>query len=321
MLVLDALRFDLGATLAERIDSQEGVARSSVQPARAPLPSITALGMGMALPIVEDQLVGRHRGWQVAVDRNRASDNLSRRREAACMVADQRASTLSLRRWTPMLGGPVPGLRRSLQAPGDLRCHHRYHGARRPVGLSRQRAGAQAAICEAVEHLRNRGWLRILIVTDHGYIHWPVNEEKSSDLPAPDPAYASRRALAYPPTVALPQPAVLAPGGRWRMCAAARCSQLSRLWRARLLSWRRRRCKSGSSPASPSSGRRRAQPCHRARRSRWRASSSQRPRLKLRVEPTQLLREDSIARTGGSADSQPADAGNSLPQRAEAAND
>jgi hypothetical protein len=68
-----------------------------------------------------------------------------------------------------------------------------------------------------IEHLRDKGWLRILIVTDHGFIHWPGSEERSVSPPFPDPAYSSRRALAYPKDVKLNGPQGLAPGGKWRI--------------------------------------------------------------------------------------------------------
>jgi hypothetical protein len=69
----------------------------------------------------------------------------------------------------------------------------------------------------AVERLRDAGWLRILVVTDHGFIHWPSSSEKNAPYPAPDPAYASRRSLAYPAQQALSGPQGLAPGGQWRV--------------------------------------------------------------------------------------------------------
>lgn len=215
ILMLDALRFDLGATLAERIDSQEGVARSSVQPARAPLPSITALGMGMALPIAEEKLsadivAGK---WQLTATGQ--SDNLS--------VAEKRRSWWQASVQHTQFATMEQILADQFPAPGAACKQLVIHDATiDTMGHDDQLAfqGSEPALkryLEVVEHLRNRGWLRILIVTDHGYIHWPVNEEKSCDPPAPDPVYASRRALAYPPTVALPQPTVLAPGGKWRI--------------------------------------------------------------------------------------------------------
>lgn len=215
ILMLDALRFDLGATLAERVDGQEDVKRSRVEAGRAPLPSITALGMGMALPIDEaefcaDIVAGK---WQLtAYDQ---PDNLS--------IADKRRSWwldnvphTAVEKLEEILAGRFP-------APGAA-CQHLviYDATIDSMGHDDQlsfqgNAPALNRYLGAVEHLRNRGWLRILIVTDHGYIHWPVNEEKSSDPPLPNPAYASRRALAYPLTATLPLPQTLAPGERWRV--------------------------------------------------------------------------------------------------------
>ena len=47
ILITDALRFDLGATLVARLNASEGAERATVKPARAPLPSITALGLSL----------------------------------------------------------------------------------------------------------------------------------------------------------------------------------------------------------------------------------------------------------------------------------
>jgi hypothetical protein len=69
----------------------------------------------------------------------------------------------------------------------------------------------------AIEHLRDKGWRRVLVVTDHGFIHWPGSGERHVSPPVPDPAYSSRRALAYPETVRLSGPQGLAPGGKWRV--------------------------------------------------------------------------------------------------------
>jgi hypothetical protein len=69
----------------------------------------------------------------------------------------------------------------------------------------------------AIERLRDAGWLRVLVVTDHGFIHWPSSTEKNAPYPAHNPAYASRRALTYPAQQALAGPQGLAPGGQWRV--------------------------------------------------------------------------------------------------------
>lgn len=51
ILYLDALRYDLGERLAGMLNAGEPAKRATVAPARAPLPSVTALGMAFALPI------------------------------------------------------------------------------------------------------------------------------------------------------------------------------------------------------------------------------------------------------------------------------
>ena len=56
VLVLDACRYDLGARLAEMFNQGEPATRATVLPARAPLPSITALGMPFALADTPDVL-------------------------------------------------------------------------------------------------------------------------------------------------------------------------------------------------------------------------------------------------------------------------
>src|SRR5206468_2248108 len=56
VLVLDACRYDLGARIAEMLDRGEPARRAEVLPARAPLPSITALGMAFALADEADAL-------------------------------------------------------------------------------------------------------------------------------------------------------------------------------------------------------------------------------------------------------------------------
>ncbi len=70
---------------------------------------------------------------------------------------------------------------------------------------------------QTIERLRDAGWLRILIVTDHGYIHWPTAEEKNVKPPLEAPAYLARRAAAYPVATQFEGPQALAPGERWRV--------------------------------------------------------------------------------------------------------
>jgi len=220
ILIVDALRYDVGRTLATAINTSEGVDRATVTPARAPLPSITALGMAYALPLpaakLEADLVDGK--WQIHYQG--ASANLSVAAERRkWWVAHSHTPETYLLALDTILTGPVPapgpaatrlvltdatldklGHDDELEALGSGHVRKRYR--------------------EAVERLREAGWLRILIVTDHGYIHWTNPDDTSVAAPTPNPVYKSRRALAYPPTTALTAPHSLAPGGRWSIVPA-----------------------------------------------------------------------------------------------------
>lgn len=217
ILVIDALRYDLGCTLAERVNRQESSTRAHVHPARAPLPSITALGMALALPIPEAELRADLVDGKWQISRQGRPDNLS--------VAERR------RAWWQSEGGvPAAGLldMAALQAgnlpqPTSHLTRLVIHDAAidklgHDDQLEVQGGGfALDRYLSAVERLRDAGWLRILVVTDHGFIHWPSSSEKNAPYTAPDPVYASRRALAYPAQQTLSGPQGLAPGGQWRV--------------------------------------------------------------------------------------------------------
>jgi len=218
ILVLDALRYDLGCQLAERINQQEGTSRAAVAPARAPLPTVTPLGMALALPLPEaaveaDVVDGK---WQVRQAGHGDDLGLAAARRAwwqrhGHVPADAMLDMAAVQ------AGQIP-------APGPGRARLVVHDAAiDALGhedvLEAQGAGSVLdRYLLAVERLRSAGWLRILAVTDHGFLHWPVTEEKNVAPPiaAPPPAYSSRRALAYPSHVSFPGPQGLAPGGRWR---------------------------------------------------------------------------------------------------------
>lgn len=292
ILVLDALRYDLGATLVERLNTQEGVQRGEVRPARSPLPSITALGMGMALPIAEDQLAATivDGKWRLAAAGS--SENLS--------VAEQRRAWwqanvphTQIVDFDAVLAGQAP-------APGaGCRRLVIHDAAIDAMGHDDQLAfqGSEPALKRylgSIELLRSRGWRRILVVTDHGYLHRTVDEEKNTDPPAPNPAYAARRALAYTPDTALPRPSADAPGGRWRV-ALPRGAASFRAYGglgyfhggASLQEW--------IIPCLAVEWPQAAQPVQVSLDPLSRILSV-RPKVVLRVEGASLLREDNIAR-------------------------
>lgn len=227
ILMIDALRYDLGATLASQINTQEGTERAALCAARAPLPSITALGMGMALPLGEGDVRAELADGRWQLIETSSQLDLS--------VAEKRRQWLRKRGIVPEDGVlalndvvrgqvPKPGKGRMAVVITDDLIDQLGHddelemlGSR--VALDRYRT--------AITQLRDAGWRRVLVVTDHGYIYWADTDSKPLALPVPGPAFRSRRALAYPATADLAEPSVLAPGGGWRVLPARGASSWS----------------------------------------------------------------------------------------------
>lgn len=220
VLMIDALRYDLGVTLASQINRQEGTERAIVMPARAPLPSITALGMGMALPLNEQDTTaevidGR---WHL-IEKNSQLD---------LSIAEKRRAWLRTRKIVDEEGiiplndvvrgnVPRPGKSRMAVVITDDLIDQLGHDDELEL------SGAGAVLERyrtAITQLRDAGWRRVLIVTDHGYIHWAGNDDKRLTPSIANPPYRARRALAYAASTTLAEPHVLAPGGKWRVLPA-----------------------------------------------------------------------------------------------------
>jgi Protein kinase domain/PglZ domain len=294
ILMIDALRYDLGATLATQINGQEGTTRAALHPARAPLPSITALGMGLALPLTESDVraevvEGR---WQL----------IEISSQVDLSIAEKRRQWLRKRGVVPEDGIlalndvvrgqiPKPGKgRMSVVITDDLIDQLGHDDELEMIGsgpaLHRYRT--------AITQLRDAGWRRVLIVTDHGFIHWAGSDDKRLTAPAPPIAYRSRRALAYPTATPLAEPHVLAPGGAWRVLPARGASSWSAYGKlgyfhggASLQEWIIP-CVQIEWPAQ-------AQPVHVAVQPIKHILSAQ-PRLTLRVGRSSMFVEDALPR-------------------------
>lgn len=221
ILVLDALRYDLAASLVADLNRIEGVERAILTPVRAPLPSITALGMGLALPLAETELIADLEGktWQLK-QKGKELDlsNATNRRQ--WWQTHKKVPATHLLDLQTVLNQEIPQPKgpSALLVVHDAALDKLGHDDELEFqGSSEVRKGYLATI----ERLRDHGWRRILIVTDHGFIHWSNSEEKNAERPAPNPTYSSRRALAYPTNAFSPTdlggPQALAPGGRWRI--------------------------------------------------------------------------------------------------------
>jgi hypothetical protein len=224
VLVVDALRYDIGMALKDAINAHEGVERAHISPARTALPSITALGMGMALPLNESDLQADivNGKWQLST--REGSLNLSiaenRREWLRTQLKVQPDALLTV---DDIEAGKVPepnNKRNRLFIFDNLIDKLGHDEELEPLGTR----AAQQRYLSTIEHLREKKWQYILIVTDHGFIHWSGPSERRVPPPLPDPAYTSRRALAYSSDVTLEGPQGLVPGGKWRIAVASGAS-------------------------------------------------------------------------------------------------
>jgi PglZ domain len=218
ILMLDALRYDLGARLVEKVNEREGSQRATAHAAHAPLPSVTALGMGMALPIPESELVAKlSKGRWELYERGRTKANLS--------------EALERRKWWQSFGRVTPDALIALSAvqsgtlpEASAHCGRLviYDDAIDKQGHSEEleEMGAHELLdryASAIGQLRDAGWLRIVIATDHGFIHWHKGPGTEAQLPTKNPTWESRRAAAYATRTKLTGPQQLAPGGEWQV--------------------------------------------------------------------------------------------------------
>jgi hypothetical protein len=213
IIIVDALRYDLGTTLANLINESETTERATVLPARAPLPTITALGMGQALPIAESELQANVVDGKWVLQAEGESRNLS--------IAAKR------REWW-ITHGHVPeralltvpqALNTELPTP-ERSCPRLviYDDAIDALGHDEEleAAGSQDVLrryLQVIQRVRDAGWRRIAVVTDHGYIHWSGTHDQRVQLPVSNPMYASRRACAFPVGTVVQIAHGFAPGG------------------------------------------------------------------------------------------------------------
>jgi hypothetical protein len=217
MIIADALRYDLGMTLAARLNKGEGAERAVVSAARSALPTITALGMGMALPLPEEDLQADivDGKWQLRQAGHAGNLSIAEQRREWLRTQGKVAADALLTMADVQSGNvPAPQTKRNRLVVFDDLIDKLGHDEELEALGSDQ---VMQRYLTAIEHLRDKGWLRVLVVTDHGFIHWPGSDERNVQPPVPGPAYSSRRALAYPAYVKLSGPQGLAPGGKWRI--------------------------------------------------------------------------------------------------------
>ena len=202
VLILDACRFDLGCRLAEGLNQGEPARRAEVSAARAPIPSITAIGMPFCLPGLADKL-------RVALPAKPATFW----RVTAEGVPGDLTQAAARREW----------LRKTfkLKDKGVMTVTELFE-AQGPDGLNVKEMGRLAFVfgdeldkdghddqlaitgtddhleryARAVRLLRSAGYGTVAVVTDHGFFHWDPAEDEVIPKPEGEVLWASRRAVA-----------------------------------------------------------------------------------------------------------------------------
>jgi hypothetical protein len=197
VLVLDACRYDAGCRLADLLNRGEPARRAEVAPARAPLPSITAIGMAFCLPGDTSGLrVGVEAGkFQVSAPgfsgnlsmANQRREWLKRRfklKDTSFLALDEVADSTK----TPDLSAKSLG--KLIFVFADELDDHDC--ALKPIGLGQQ----LERYAGVIRRLRGAGYNTVHVVTDHGSFYWePAPDEKDGEKPEGEVLFASRRAF------------------------------------------------------------------------------------------------------------------------------
>jgi hypothetical protein len=217
VIVIDALRYDIGMALQRQVNENEGLERVTVAAAHTALPTVTALGMGMALPLAESDLSAEivKGKWQLYQKGQVPDLSIAENRREWLKTHYKVAPDALLQLADARVSGtvPAPQAKRPLLFLFDAIIDKLGHDEELE-GLGTKQI--QENYVKTIVLLRDKGWERVLIVTDHGFIHWPGSVERKVS-PLPDAAYSSRRAMAYPAETHFVGPQGLAPGGKWRI--------------------------------------------------------------------------------------------------------
>ncbi len=212
VLVLDACRYDLGARSAEMLNKGEPARRAEVLAARAPLPSITALGMVFALADDPDRLTVEltkeaPARWRVtAIDGTQDLTAAEARRDwLRKRFKLKPAATSDVKSVLEADPPPPKETSRLLFVFGDEFDVQGHEGELKFTGADDH----IERYVRVVRRLRDAGYPTVAIVTDHGFIHWEPEQDEVESLPTGEILWRSRRAvvgrgLKHPTAIAAP---------------------------------------------------------------------------------------------------------------------
>ncbi|MFO0579209.1 MAG: PglZ domain-containing protein [Polyangia bacterium] len=197
LLFLDAFRLELGYRLARTLNAGEPADRAVARTAVAPIPSITALGMAFALPIARNQLRvsldAERRGFQVSADGWKGDLTSAEQRRKWLTKHWGVTDFLSIK---DVLDGETlkPGVRpkRLLVVHGKEVDSDGHEGQLELSGADEH----LDRYAQAIRRLRDVGYMRVVVVTDHGFFHYaPEEDEREVEKPTGEILWQSRRAI------------------------------------------------------------------------------------------------------------------------------
>lgn len=201
VLVFDACRYDIGCRLAEVLNQGEPTQRAEVTPAKAPIPSITALGMPFCLPGIPDKLQvefpekpGSY--WRVTAD-GFPGDLSQAEQRRGWLKKNYKLKEKSILTVKDVLDSDthdainVKNLGKLIFVFGDELDDH--DDTLEPFGLN----PTIERYATLIRRLLSGGYNTILMVTDHGFFRWqPAEDENDPEKPEGDILWKSRRAIA-----------------------------------------------------------------------------------------------------------------------------
>lgn len=201
IIYLDALRYDLGMRLAGMLNAGEPAKRAKVVPARAPLPSITALGMAYALPISPPEIEVKIEKDAFSVTTKGFTGNLAilaKRRDF--LSGHFKLRDTKTKHFTTikeiLTASPddinVKDLGKILFIFGDQLDKEGHDD-------ELQFSGAEDILdryVRVVKLLQRGGYPTIFITTDHGFFHWEPDKDEYISKPDGKLLWKCRRAIA-----------------------------------------------------------------------------------------------------------------------------
>ncbi|MFH1983214.1 MAG: PglZ domain-containing protein [Pseudomonadota bacterium] len=194
VIVVDAFRFELAMCLAQRLNGEHASPVAAVTACMAPIPTTTELGMAYVLPGVASSLkidVDAEKGWQVHTDG--FEQNLAiaeaRRKWLVSVYGIKSSHILSIA--AVLKSGVNIPKAKTVFLFGDEFDTQGHEGE---LALS----GPESYLdryAHVIRKLRDAGYGRIFLTTDHGYFHHVPEIDEVAEKPGGQLLWVTRRAV------------------------------------------------------------------------------------------------------------------------------